>query len=179
MPIGNKESLVTSATTIGASLGETLSPMYVVEATLRLLSKKFGRGRGDAAQKAAPALDALALSPLTARAVTPVQLAPVFAPYGARLPTKSAAPLPLGAYAPCRKAWSRCRVTRAGRPTHSSGVSRPYGAPTGGAAPPPCTGAGAPENAGAFSTWRPPRPSVRPAWAGATSGAAPRKRLAS
>jgi hypothetical protein len=65
---------------------------------------------------------------------------------------RNAPSLPTGHFA-----WSRCRTTRSGRPPRRLGVARPFGASTGGASPPPVTGTGVPENAGAFSDWRLPR----------------------
>lgn len=121
--------------------------------------------------------------PLTARAVSPLSAPvvrrPVFAPCGARPPACWAAPL---APTPCgvvSSAWSRCRSTLPDRSTASWGSRAPTVLRRAGRCPPPNTGAGAPQNAGAFCIWRLPQPSIRPAGAGAISGAAPRQRLAS
>ena len=52
--------------------------------------------------------------------------------------------------------WSSYRTTRTERPTKKPGVAA-LRCGTGGALPPPFTGAGAPENAGAFTEWRLPQ----------------------
>lgn len=146
-------------------LGETVGGAGIVRLADRTHAGRVGR----------QSLNARAFSPLAHLRCA----APVFAPCGARQPSllgSADGVLPIrGGHL----AWSRYRTTRPGRSTVSWVVVRPCGASTGGALPPPVTGAGAPENAGAFSNWRLPQPSARPAWAGAASGAAPRWRLAS
>lgn len=129
--------------------------------------------------KAAPVLDALALSPLTARAVSPVRLAPVFAPCGARPPACWAAPK-ASSPAVGHLAWSRCRTTLPGRSTPQAGGLAPLRGSDGrGLRPHQTPPLGRLKTLGRFVFGGSPGPSVRPAWAGATSGAAPRQRLAS
>lgn len=79
-------------TPFGTGLGEPTLPTPVIEQRFRRGRRKRLAVAGVMRPEAAPALDAPALSPLAARAASTVRLAPVFAPCGARLPAKRAAP---------------------------------------------------------------------------------------
>jgi hypothetical protein len=98
--------------------------------------------------------------PLTARAVSPLS---AHAVRWSRLrASRRATPSLLGlrrTRPPLRVghlAWSRCRTTLPGRSTATWGSRAPAVLRRAGLCPPPNTGAGAPQNAGAFCVWRLP-----------------------
>ena len=165
-------AFTSSMTPFGTGLGEPSLPKRVIEQRFRRGRRKRWAEAGMMRPEGRTSAGRAGFVTLTARAVSPVGWRPS-SHLAARDSPRSGCTFGARCLRTFAPRFGRAAARRGLDARPLRGESRaPSGLRRAGLRPRSTTGAGAPEIAGAISRCRPPRPSARPAGAGAASGAA-------